>query len=172
MTQKIARNPDEMMERRPASSGLRHSWRLWRYCCCRYGWYPLFVAPIVTAGCLLSLYSAAGCDFIRVDVGFTPSNPGWNQSTLELGLFMYQSDEVDTNKYRALFIDGCRPYPDELFEEFVENDRTWRVAQIMAYVAAGGGVVATVCKNIRFFAFCPTRCSAQASHTANFFIFP
>ena len=153
MTQKIERKQDEMVERRSASSGLRHSWRLWRYCCCRYGWYPLLVAPIVTVGSLLSLYSAAGCDFIRVDVGFTPSNPGWNQSQLELGLFLYQSDEVDTNKYRAAFIDGCRSYTDEFSAEFVENDRTWRVAQIMAYVAAGGGVVATVCKIVRFFVF-------------------
>lgn len=102
------------------------------------------MAPIVTVGCLFSLYSAAGCDFIRVDVGFTPSNSGWNNSTLELGLFLYQSGEVDTNKYRAAFVDGCRAYTEEFADEFVGGDRTWRVAQIMAYVAAGGSVLATV----------------------------
>ena len=102
------------------------------------------MAPIVTVGCLLSIYSSAGCDFIRVDVGFTPSNTGWNNSTLELGLFLYQSGETDTNKYYAAFVDGCRSYTDEFVEEFVQDDRTWRVAQIMAYVSGGGSIVATV----------------------------
>ena len=149
MTQNIEPNQEEMIETKnsfsgKASSGLQHSWRLWRYCCCRYGWYPLLVAPIVTVGCLFSLYSAAGCDFIRVDVGFTPSNTGWNSSEAELGLFLYQSDEPVTNKYRAAFIDGCRSYTEELVDEFVEDDRTWRVAQIMAYVSGIGSILATV----------------------------
>ena len=143
------RNQQKRIEKRhsfggKAPSGLQHTWRLWRYCCCRYGWYPLLVAPIVTVGCLLSIYSSAGCDFIRVDVGFTPSNTGWNNSTLELGLFLYQSGETDTNKYYAAFVDGCRSYTDEFVEEFVQDDRTWRVAQIMAYVSGGGSIVATV----------------------------
>mmetsp|Transcript_3061 Transcript_3061/g.6595 ORF Transcript_3061/g.6595 Transcript_3061/m.6595 type:complete len:436 (+) Transcript_3061:175-1482(+) len=125
-------------------SGFQHSWRLWRLCCCRYGWYPLLVAPLVTVGCIFSLYSAAGCDFIRVDVGFTPSNTGWNSSSLKLGLFLYQSGEEDTNKYYAAFLNGCRLYPKELSDEFVEDDRTWKVAQIMAYVSAGGGIIATI----------------------------
>ena len=152
MTRKAARNQRENVERKHSfggktPSGLMHSWRLWRLCCCRYGWYPLLVAPIITVGCLFSLYSAAGCDFIRVDVGFTPSNTGWNSSTLELGLFRYQSGEEDTNKYYATFLDGCRPYTEEFLDEFVDDDRTWRVAQIMAYVAAGGSLLATVRAN-------------------------
>lgn len=102
------------------------------------------MAPIVTVGCLFSLYSATGCDFIRVNVGFTPSNTGWNNSTLELGLFRYQSGEEDTNKYYATFVDGCRSYTEELVDEFVEDDRTWRVAQIMAYVSGIGSILATI----------------------------
>ena len=102
------------------------------------------MAPIVTVGCLFSLYSATGCDFIRVNVGFTPSNTGWNNSTLELGLFRYQSGEDDINKHYAAFVDGCRSYTEELVDEFVEDDRTWRVAQIMAYVSGIGSILATV----------------------------
>jgi len=141
---------ERTVERKPSvggrtPSGFRHSWRLWRLCCCRYGWYPLLVAPLVSVGCLLSLYSTAGCDFIRVDVGFTPSNTGWNSSTLQLGLFLYQSDEEDANKYYAAFLNGCRSYTEEFADDFVDNDRTWRVAQIMAYVAAGGGIIASSC---------------------------
>ena len=102
------------------------------------------MAPIVTIGCLFSLYSAAGCDFIRVDVGFTPSNTGWNSSTLEMGLFLYQSGEPDANKYRAAFVDGCRSYTEDFTTEFIDDDRTWKVAQIMAYVSAGASILATV----------------------------
>ena len=98
----------------------------------------------VTVGCLFCLYSAAGCDFLRVDVGFTPANAGWNTSTVELGLFFYQSYEEETNKYWSFFLEGCRPYTKEFHDEFVANDRTWKVAQIMAYVAAGGSILASV----------------------------
>ena len=114
-----------------APSGLTLTWRLWRHCCCRYGWYPLLVAPIVTSGCLLSLYSSAGCDFLRVNVGFTPSNSAWSQSTAELGLFYYQSGIPDDNKYKSALLDGCRPYEDQFNIDFIEDDRTWKVAKIM-----------------------------------------
>ncbi|KAG7342039.1 hypothetical protein IV203_007131 [Nitzschia inconspicua] len=120
------------------------SWRLWRHCCCRYGWYPILVAPFITFGCILSLYSSGRCDFIRVDVGFTPANEAWNDSTAELGLFFYQTGENHTNRYRATFLNGCRQYTDEFVDEFIRNDRTWNVSRIMAYVAGGGGILSTI----------------------------
>lgn len=126
-------------------SGLTLTWKLWRHCCCRYGWYPLFVAPVVTAGCMFSLYSSAGCDFIRVNVGFTPSNEAWNQSTAELGLFFYQSGEAEANKYRASLVDGCQWYEDIFNDHFIEDDRTWQVARIMAYISAISSTLAMVC---------------------------
>jgi len=125
-------------------SGLQHSWRLWRHCCCRYGWYPLLVSLIVTIGAFFSLYSTIGCDFIRVDIGFTPTNIGWNSSQVNLGLFLYQSEEEDTNKYFSFFLGGCRLYTEEFLDEFIEDDRTFFVAQIMAYVAAGASILATI----------------------------
>jgi hypothetical protein len=125
-------------------SGLTLTWRLWRHCCCRYGWYPLLVAPVVTAGCLLSLYSSAGCDFIRVNVGFTPSNEAWNKSTAELGLFFYQSGEPDMNKYRESLIDGCKWYEDAFNEDFIQDDRTWNVARVMSYISAISSTLAMV----------------------------
>jgi hypothetical protein len=125
-------------------SGFTYSWKLWRLCCCRYGIYPLIVAPIVTAGCLMSIYASSGCDFIRVDVGFTPSNEAWNQSTAQLGLFFYQSGEPETNKYRAAIIDGCQRYDGDFSEAFIGEDRTWKVARIMAYVSGCASMVSTV----------------------------
>jgi hypothetical protein len=125
-------------------SGLTGIWRFGRNYCCRYGWYPLLVAPLVTAGCVLSMYSAGGCDFLRVHVGFTPSNSAWNESSIELGLFLYQSRDEETNKYRAAFLEGCRGYSDDFVESFIEDDRTWSVSRIMAYVAGGASILASV----------------------------
>ncbi len=125
-------------------SGLAYTWRLWRHCCCRYGWYPLIIAPLVTVGCLLSLYSAVGCDFVRVNVGFTPTNDGWNRSTLEIGLFLYQSGEQEVDKYREVLVEGCRFYETSFSQAFIDDDRTWKVATIMAHISGIASIVASV----------------------------
>jgi hypothetical protein len=139
--------PQQELIKSKGAPGLTHTWRLWRHCCCRYGWYPLIIAPIVTTGCLLSLYSSAGCDFIRVDVGFTPSNQAWNQSTGELGMFFYQSGEPEVNIYRETFVEGCRWYEDDFTENFIDDDRTWKVSRIMAYISGVASILAMVRMN-------------------------
>lgn len=127
-----------------APSGLIHSWRLWRHCCCRYGWYPLIVAPIVTAGCFLSLYSSGGCDFVRVNVGFTPTNDAWNQSTVEMGFFYYQSGIPHDDNLFDAFAEGCRPYESDFNDNFIQDDRTWKVARIMGLISGCSSIVAAV----------------------------
>ena len=140
------------IEEKKNVSGFTYTWRLWRHCCCRYGWYPLLIAPLATAGCLLSVLSSAGCDFIRVNVGFTPSNDAWNQSTAEFGIFMYQSGESDNNDdFRKAFIEGCRWYTDDFNSEFVESDRTWKTTVLMGYISGISSMVATVCMGFFFF---------------------
>jgi hypothetical protein len=151
MDRKKIQFEDEKSAQRTKSrqpSGFTYSWKLWRRCCCRYGTYPLIVAPIVTAGCLMSLYASAGCDFVRVDVGFTPSNEAWNQSTAQLGLFFYQSGAPETNKYREALLDGCQWYDDDFNEAFIDEDRTWKVARIMAYISGYSSMVATVSEGV------------------------
>lgn len=102
------------------------------------------MAPLVTVGCVLSLYSASGCDFMQVNVGFTPSNDVWNESSIDLGLFLYQSGDVDASSYSSPYLKGCRRYSDEFTDSFISGDRTWKVARIMAYVAGGASILATV----------------------------
>ena len=102
------------------------------------------VARSVWSASLSSLYSSAGCDFIRLDIGFTPSNEAWNQSTAELGLFVYQSGESSMNKYHEAFVDGCQWYEDTFNEDFIEHDRTWKVARIMAYISFLSSALAMV----------------------------
>lgn len=102
------------------------------------------MAPIVTVGCLLSIYSSAGCDFIQVQVGFTPSNDAWNKSIAQFGIFMYQSFEEDDKLFQGAFIDGCRWYDDSFTNEFMENDQTWHVTKIMAYISAAASAIATM----------------------------
>jgi len=144
----LMRHPAHRMEnhttRGKPPSGVTAAWGLWRHCCCRYGWYPILLAPVITAGFLMSLYSSGGCDFLRVNVGFTPSNDGWGENEAELGLFFYQSGESETNRYRSTFVEGCRDYTDEFSDNFIDGDRTWAVARIMAYISGGCSLLATV----------------------------
>ena len=57
--------------------GLTDVWKLWRHCLCRFGYYPLFMAPLITCAAFMDLYSSTGCDFIRLDIGFVPINEVW-----------------------------------------------------------------------------------------------
>ncbi|KAL3798802.1 hypothetical protein HJC23_004590 [Cyclotella cryptica] len=88
--------------------GLPVVWRLWRNCLCRFGWYPIFVAPLITCAAFMDLYSSSGCDFIRLDIGFVPVNEVWSGPTAHLGLFSFDSYEVDRNKWKRSFNAGCQ----------------------------------------------------------------
>ena len=57
---------------------------------------------------------------------------------------MYQSYERDEDLFRGAFIEGCRWYDDNFKTEFIEEDQTWRVTTIMAYVSAAAAAIATV----------------------------
>lgn len=102
------------------------------------------MAPIVTAAWLLDLFSTFDCQLVKVNVGFVPSNQEWNQSVADLGLFSYQSGLEETNKYREVLVEGCRPYKDDFNSYFIDGDRTWEVARIMAIVSGISATVATV----------------------------
>mmetsp|Transcript_29363 Transcript_29363/g.32505 ORF Transcript_29363/g.32505 Transcript_29363/m.32505 type:complete len:156 (+) Transcript_29363:32-499(+) len=128
-------------------SGFVQVWKLWRHCCCRYGFSPLIVAPIVTASCLLDLYSSYDCEFITVEIGFTPSNPSWNHSKATLGLFQYQSGFVEDSKdilSLEVLTEGCRIYPEDFESVFIEGDRTWQVGRIMSFISGGSSIIAAV----------------------------
>ena len=112
-------------------------WRVWRNCCCRFGLLPLALAPILTAGFLLSIYSSAGCSFVDLQIGFSPNTPAWNQSQAELGFFYYTNyqEPPHSNPLRQKLQGGCYPYTNAFTNTFVIMDRTWKVARIMAGIA-------------------------------------
>jgi hypothetical protein len=124
-------------------SSFARCWRFWRNFCCLFGCYPILVAPVVTAGCLLSLYSSAGCDFVSVDIGFTPSNSAYNQSQARLGFFFYKDqnwlsfdeEENSESPIRRTLHGGCYRYSTEFEEDFIKPDRTWKVSRIMAIIS-------------------------------------
>lgn len=121
-------------------------WKFWRHFLCRGGYYPVVVAPIITAGFILSVYSSAGCEFIDITVGFTPNNAALNESQVDLGLFFHYDDSSigESNQYKDLFHRGCVWYDDVFDEMIITKDRTWKVARIIATVAAAAGLLAVV----------------------------
>ena len=124
-------------------SGLIQTWKLWRHCCCRYGWIPVIVAPLVTVATFLDLYATIDCDFIKVDVGFIPANAAWNQSTASIGIFQY-SVYAEANLIDDLAVEGCTRFSQHFEASFVENDRTWEVTRIMAYISGISAIIASV----------------------------
>ncbi len=127
-------------------SGLTSAWKLWRHCCCRHGFYPLIVAPFVTASFFLDIYCSVGCAFITLDVGFEPINEAWNQQKLEVGLFNMQSGSLSRsdNMYMNTFHPGCVPFDDLFKEYFVQGDKTWVMTQILGVVSGCASGLATV----------------------------
>lgn len=102
------------------------------------------MATLVTVGCLLDIYSSFDCEFVRVKIGFTPSNAAWNQSSVDLGLFFYQAGMSEDVFYRHFFVEECRQYGDLFSAQFIDGDKTWEVARITAMISGVAGMVATV----------------------------
>jgi hypothetical protein len=92
---------------------------------------------------LLDLYSSFSCEFLQVNVGFNPSNMGWNQSTANIGIFFYEAGSLDT-QFGDNIVPGCVRYSDEFEQQFVDGDKTWTATQIMAMIAAVAGMIAAV----------------------------
>ncbi len=124
-------------------SGLTIIWKFWRHSCCRFGWMPLLVAPLVTASCLMDVYSSIDCNFMQVNVGFIPSNAAWNQSTATLGLFQFKAD-AEPDLFNDLTGQGCTPFSTQFKSQFIDGDKTWEVIRIMAYISGISGSIATV----------------------------
>lgn len=136
-----------------SSACCTRTWKYWRHICCLHGSYPLAVAIIALAAFLLSLYSTTGCDYIAVDIGFIPSNAAYNnQSQANLGFFYLdhrkEGSAVLEDHNNIMIVDafhgGCKLYSDLFQQDFIASDRTWRVARIMAIIAASAGLASTI----------------------------
>ena len=135
------------------TSGIRVAWRFWRHCCCRNGFYPLVVAPFITASFLLDVFCTLGCGFITLNVGFEPINEAWDEQILRFGLFNFQSgvEGAHMNAYMDNFHPGCIGFSDTFKEFFVSGDKTWLMSQIMGIVSGCAGGLSTVSS---VFCFC------------------
>lgn len=112
---------------------------------CTTGWYPLAVAPVITTGFLLSLYSSVGCEFIDLQVGFTPNNLAWNTSQADLGLFYYRDASAVAKTAAAdVFHNGCVWYKNNFQDLIINKDRTWKVSRVMAMISVSASLVAAL----------------------------
>ena len=121
-------------------------WRLCGQFCCRYGFFPLLVVPIVTLGCCLSLYSSAGCKFVDIDIGFKPTNEGWDASSpYSFGPLFYHNESIQhDNRYRETLHTGCVSYSGSFYDNFIEGDRTFKIIRIMTLISCASSVLAMV----------------------------
>lgn len=127
-------------------SGPTKTWRLWRHCCCRYGLYPLLIVPIVTLGCLLTIFSSVGCKFVEIDIGFEPVNEGWNATApYNFGLFFYHNATIKhDNLHQNMFHSGCTKYSNTFYDSFIGSDRTFKMTQIMAMISCVSSALSMV----------------------------
>jgi len=132
-------------------TGIRDTWKLWRHCMCRHGWYPLVVAPFITAAGVLDIYSSLDCNFIRVNVGFTPFNEEWSEPSFNVGFWTHQTDPLHSQNSTEiektnplLSFKGCEPYSTGFHKSFIQGDRAWTAASIMAYCSGIAGLTAMV----------------------------
>jgi len=123
----------------------RSSWRVLRHCCCTLGAYPVLLAPIITAAAFFSAYSAVGCEFVQLKVGFTPSNAAWNTSSISLGMFYHKDNMMLNQTHQLHFVQNqCTEYSDLFEEDFMSPDRTWKVARIMTMLAGSASVFSSL----------------------------
>ena len=127
-------------------SGPTKTWMLWRHCCCRYGLYPLLLVPIITLGFLLTCYSSVGCKFVEIDIGFEPTNEGWNATApYHFGLFYYHNSTIEhENPNQNFFHSGCTKFPDTFYDKFIESDRTFKMTRIMTMISCASSGLAMV----------------------------
>jgi hypothetical protein len=114
---------------------------------CRFGWYPLLVTPIILGACGLALFSSVDCEYMRVNVGFQPTNDYWNKSeNLGVGFWFFQSNENngDEAAWRQAYLPGCQRFDDTFEAALFENDSTWSAARVAAMVSACASGVAFV----------------------------
>lgn len=139
-----------MSFKKPHATGIRDTWKLWRYCLCRHGWYPLLVSPFVTIGFLLDLYSSLDCHFLRVNIGFTPANEEWSDPQIDVGFWSYHGDEgvVDNQppfrNDKIYILPGCTEYSPEFSDFFIGGDKAWSAAKIMGMTSGVAGAIACV----------------------------
>ena len=126
-------SPPRKLVQSNVPSGMKSAWKLWRHCMCRNGFYPLIVAPFVTAAFIMDIYVSSGCEFVHINIGITPVNLAWKEPKLDIGLFHHKSSDesiAGTNILMDTFHPRCESYGPTFDEYFIDGDKTWKVSMI------------------------------------------
>ena len=101
---------------------------------------PIIVVLLMTLILLLSFYSAFGCDFLILDIGFRPLNIDFGEKT-KFGPFSFKSGRSSSNTNDSESSSGgdgkCLYYPDD-FRDFVNisGDSDWQAARALSVIGA------------------------------------
>ena len=108
----------------------------------------LLLAISSTVCLLMSSSAALGCQFVRIDVGFKPTNMRLRAEGVEVGVWSFSSeaiayDEGDTRM-------GCLKYPQGFSKRFITGDSKWVCARFAGVVGMMAGFVVLVSSFFRF----------------------
>ena len=101
---------------------------------------PIIVVLLMTLILLLSFYSAFGCDFLILDIGFRPLNIDFDEKT-KFGPFSFKSGRSSSNTNDSESSSGgdgkCLYYPDD-FRDFVNisGDSDWQAARALSVIGS------------------------------------
>ena len=84
-------------------------------------WLPFLVSLFSTIRFLLSTTSSLSCQFIKIDVGFIPSNVKFVSSTIDIGPWAYSRGK-------------CLAYPEDFTKVFIHKHASWGAARVAAVV--------------------------------------
>lgn len=82
-----------------------------------------------------------------MEIGFQPVNEGWEVTApyASFGAFFYRNASVPHDSmYRETLHSGCYTYSDEMYNNFIAGDTTFKMIQIMAFISIGSSCLAMV----------------------------
>jgi hypothetical protein len=101
------------------------------------------VAAIVTAACLLDLYSSMSCEFLQVSV---KTDDGSDRGSAFIGIYLRQTGAFESGTFGEYLAEGCQPYSSLFVQNVIQEDRVWQATRYLGIISIlSGGAAAILC---------------------------